>query len=60
MAVENRNYYYRTGKYGKIIVSDIDYRPGVDYGIDVNHKLYWYFSYIKSEYRIYLFLTIEQ
>jgi Family of unknown function (DUF6146) len=55
IAVRNWNDYYRTGKYSRIIDSEIDYLPDVDYGIDVNRKLFWYFRYIKSEYRIYLF-----
>ena len=55
MAIRNWNDYYHTGKHGNVINSDIDYQPEVDYGIDINRKLYWYFRYIKSEYRIYLF-----
>ena len=55
IAVRNWNDYYRTGKYSRIIDSEIDYLPDVDYGIEVNRKLFWYFRYIKSEYRIYLF-----
>ena len=26
----------------------IDYRHGIDYGLDVNYKLYYYFKYIES------------
>lgn len=55
VAVQNWNNYFRTGRYGKIIVSDIDYQPGVDYGIDVNRKLYWYFEYITREFGLNLF-----
>jgi hypothetical protein len=55
IAVRNWNDYYRTGKYSRIIDSEIDYLSYMDYGIDVNRKLFWYFRYIKSEYRIYLF-----
>lgn len=55
VAVGNWNDYYRTGKYSRIIDSSIDCRPDVEYGIDVNRRLYWYFRYIKSKYRIYLF-----
>ncbi len=55
IAVRNWNDYYRTGKHGNVIDSYIDYRPEVDYGIDVNRRLFWYFRYIKSEYLIHLF-----
>jgi hypothetical protein len=55
VAVSNWNFYYRTGRYGKIVNSDIDYRPNIDYGIDVNRRLYWYFEYIESEFRVNLF-----
>jgi len=27
---------------------EIDYRPEIDYGIEVNWKLYWYFRYLES------------
>jgi hypothetical protein len=55
VAVASWNDYYRTGKYSRYIDSSIDYRPDIDYGIEVNRKLYWYFLYVKSEYRIHLF-----
>jgi hypothetical protein len=55
VAVENWNYYYRTGKYSNVFDSEIDYRPEVDYGIEVNRKLFWYFDYVTQSYRIYLF-----
>jgi hypothetical protein len=38
-----------------IIESYIDYRPNIDYGIEVNRKLFWYFKYVKSKYGINLF-----
>ncbi len=28
----------------------IDYRSDVDYGVQLNHELYWYFRYIESMY----------
>lgn len=55
VAVSNWNLYYRTGRYGKVVNSDIDYRPDIDYGIDVNRRLYWYFEYINREYGLNLF-----
>lgn len=55
LAVANWNDYYRTGQYGRVIDSYINYQPTIDYGIEVNRKLYWYFKYIKTNYGINLF-----
>lgn len=30
----------------------IEYSPGIDYGLEVNYQLYWYFRYIEKEYGI--------
>ena len=57
-AVANWNDYYRSGRYSRIIESLIDYRPNVDYGIEVDRKLYWYFKFIVSTYKIRLFDTL--
>jgi hypothetical protein len=53
-AVVTWNNYFRTGQYGEVIDSYIEYWPDVDYGIEVNRKLYWYFKYIESNYGIRL------
>ena len=29
-------------------ILEIDYRPGIDYGIDLNYKLYHYFKYVEA------------
>jgi hypothetical protein len=55
VAVANWNDYYHLGRYDRVIESYIDYRPGIDYGIELNRKLFWYFKYVKSEYGINLF-----
>jgi hypothetical protein len=55
VGVANWNNFYNSGKYSRIIESLIDYRPDVDYGIEVDRKLYWYFRYIESEFKIRLF-----
>jgi len=55
VGVTNWNNYYSAGQYSKIIESLIDYRPNIDYGIEVDRKLYWYFKYIISTYKIRLF-----
>jgi hypothetical protein len=54
LAVVIWNDYYRTGKYVNVIDSYIDYKADVDYGIEVNRKLFWYLKYIRSKYDIYL------
>jgi hypothetical protein len=55
VAVANWNNLYSTDHYRRVIESLIDYRPDVDYGIEVNRKLYWYLRYIESEFKIRLF-----
>lgn len=51
-AVENWNDYLTTNKYRRAISSYITYNPSIDYGIDVNRKLYWYFKYIQENYHV--------
>ena len=55
VGVTNWNNYYNSGQYSRVIESLIDYRPNIDYGIEVDRKLYWYFKYIESEFKIRLF-----
>ena len=52
IAVSAWNDYYRTGKYGQVIDSDINYHPETDYGIGVNRKLFWYFKFVTVRYGI--------
>ena len=54
-AVSNWNYYYHTGQYPKVVENYLDYRPDIDYGMEVNRKLYWYFKYVTETYGIKLF-----
>ena len=54
-AVINWNDLYRTRRYNRVIDCYIDYLPTTDYGIGVNRKLYWYFTYVEEKYRIRLF-----
>lgn len=30
----------------------IDYLPNIDYGLEVNYQLYWYFRYIENKYNV--------
>lgn len=55
IAAANWNDYYRTGRYSQFIDTYIDYRGNIDYGIEVNRKLYWYFKYIRDSYKIRIF-----
>jgi hypothetical protein len=50
------NDYYRSARYPQVIDSFLDYRPDIEYGIDVNRKLYWYFKFISEYHGIRLLL----
>ena len=41
-------------RYGDFYETPIAYDPNVDYGIDLNFKLYHYFLFIEKEYGIHL------
>ena len=41
-------------RHGDFYETQIDYQPHVDYGIDLNHRLYNYFLFIEKEYGIVL------
>lgn len=51
-AVGNWNSYVTRGRYRRAINEMIYYNPGIDYGIEVNRKLYWYFKFIEEKYRV--------
>jgi hypothetical protein len=55
LAVSTWNDYYRTGRHPRIIDFSIDYWPNIDYGIEVNRKLFWYFKYLEDNYHLHLF-----
>jgi hypothetical protein len=54
IGILNWNDYFDGGRYHRVIENHIFYDPSVDYGIEVNRKLYWYFKYIEENYRIRL------
>ncbi len=35
--------------------SYIDYNPNIDYGLDLNYKLYYYFRYFEEKHGIRLY-----
>lgn len=41
---------YNTNIYENII----EYNPAIDYGLDVNYKLFWYFKFAEQKYRMSL------
>lgn len=60
---ENKNIFYVTEwnirannpiKYGDFFANRIDYNPMVDYGLEVNYKLFNYFKFVEYKYRIRL------
>ena len=53
-AVVKWNYYFTAGKYRRIIDSYLDYSPSIDYGLELNRKLFWYFKYVEEKYRVNL------
>ncbi|MBW6492122.1 MAG: hypothetical protein K0B15_13120 [Lentimicrobium sp.] len=54
IAVNNWNDYFMRGRYTRVINSFISYDQSVDYGIEVNRRLYWYFTYMEENFRIRL------
>ena len=52
--VSEWNYLYNSGRYPNYIESYVDYRPGIDYGIELNYKLYSYFQFFEEKHKITL------
>jgi len=55
-AVVTWNGYFNRNRYHRIIEDYIYFDNSVDYGLEVNRKLYWYFSFVEEKYRIRLLL----
>ena len=55
VAVSSWNDYFTRNRYHRVIENYIYYDNSVDYGIDVNRKLFWYFKYAEETYKIRLF-----
>lgn len=55
VAASRWNDYYRRGKYIDVVDSYLDYQPQIDYGIELNRKLFWYFTFVEDNYGINLF-----
>ncbi len=54
VGVINWNDYFNIGRYHRIIENYIYYDNSIDYGIEVNRKLYWYFKYTEDKFKIRL------
>jgi hypothetical protein len=54
VGVSNWNDYFIRNLYPKIIDSSIVYDNSIDYGIEVNRVLYWYFKYYEDQFKIRL------
>jgi len=54
IGINNWNDYFMRGRYNRIIGSYINWNPTIDYGIEINRKLYWYFKYYEETFRLRL------
>ncbi len=54
VGVSNWNDYFTRNRYPRAIDSSIEYDYSVDYGIEVNRKLFWYFKYAEDKFKIRL------
>jgi len=52
IGVSNWNDYFMHDRYHQVISDYINYNSTVDYGIEVNRKLYWYFKYVEEKYGV--------
>lgn len=50
--VTDWNYHYMAGKFPGVFENYIDYDYNVDYGIDLNRKLYYYFRYVETYLKV--------
>jgi hypothetical protein len=48
---------YVTARNAELYESYIDYSPDIDYGLDLNYKLYYYFRYFEEKNRVKLYST---
>ncbi len=52
--IEWNNRYLSPHRYGLIYENYIEYDPRVDYGIELNYKLYYYFKYFEEKHNVVL------
>ena len=55
--VTDWNYHYMTGHNSNIFENYIDYDDFVNYGIELNRKLYYYFRYVETYLKVPILLV---
>jgi hypothetical protein len=55
--VTDWNYHYTLGHKPRIFENYIDYDNSIDYGIEVNRKLYYYFRYVETSLKVPILLS---
>lgn len=51
---EYNNRFYQPQRYGTIYENYIDYSSFIDYGLELNYKLYYYFLFFEHTYNVVL------
>ncbi|NOY95214.1 MAG: hypothetical protein GXO81_02340 [Chlorobi bacterium] len=46
------NYEYNSSRYHNLLDAPINYDSNIDYGLEVNHKLFYYFQYVQHVLKI--------
>jgi Family of unknown function (DUF6146) len=46
--------YYQQQRYGPLYENYIDYRPNINYGLELNYKLYYYFLFFEHSNNVVL------
>jgi len=55
--VNDWNYHYMAGQFPKIFENYIDYDSNVNYGIELNRELYYYFRYVETYLKVPILLV---
>ena len=50
--VQAWNYHSMGSRYSQLIEGNINYDPNIDYGLEINHKLFYYFQYVTHVLKI--------
>jgi Family of unknown function (DUF6146) len=55
--VTDWNYHYMAGHYTSVFENSIDWDDSVNYGIELNRKLYYYFRYVETYLKVTILLV---
>ena len=55
--VTDWNYHYMAGHYSSVFENYIDWDDSVNYGIELNRKLYYYFRYVETYLKVPILLV---